>query len=83
MMKSNFTFNAKCINFYFMVSAFCSLSPQIMKIVSYVHSRIFDLTGIFVYDIVNQLYFFTFNTQFLQCYLLKSLFSIALHYHFC
>lgn len=62
MMKSNFTFNAKCINFYFMVSAFCSLSPQIMKIVSYVHSRIFDLTGIFVYDIVNQLHFFTFNT---------------------
>lgn len=84
MMKNNFTFNAKCINFYSMVSAFCILSPQIMKIASYVHSQIFYLTGIFVHDIVNQLYFFTLNTQFLQCYLLKScLFSIALHYHFC
>ena len=58
MIKNNFTFNEKCINFYSMVSAFCSLSPQIMKRVTYVHSRIFDLTGIFVYDIVNQLYFF-------------------------
>ena len=58
MMKNNFTFNAKCINFYSMVSAFCILSPQIMKIASYVHSQIFYLTGIFVHDIVNQLYFF-------------------------
>ena len=58
MMKNNFTFNAKCIHFYSMLSGFCNLSPQIMKIVSYVHSRIFNLTGIFVYDIVNQLYFF-------------------------
>ena len=71
---------AKCI-FYSMLSAFCSLSQQIVKIVSYAHIWIFDLSGICFCvwcKVVNQLYFFPFEYTIPRALLIEKSISFLL-----